>query len=102
MTGAGAPSVVTLDIGGTTIKGALVAADGEELTLLERPTGAAEGADEVVRRVRAAARDLADAGTVAVGLSVPGIVDTETHIAFRAYSRHDLDAAFSIGLEDAD
>ena len=33
---------------------------------------------------------------------VPGIVDTETHIAFRAYSRHDLDAAFAIGLEDAD
>ncbi|HNM96554.1 MAG TPA: Lrp/AsnC ligand binding domain-containing protein [Marmoricola sp.] len=30
---------------------------------------------------------------------VPGIVDTETHIAFRAYSRHDLDAAFSLGLE---
>jgi DNA-binding Lrp family transcriptional regulator len=33
---------------------------------------------------------------------VPGVLDTETHIAFRAYSRHDLDAAFSIGLEDAD
>ncbi|SHN42268.1 Lrp/AsnC family transcriptional regulator [Cryptosporangium aurantiacum] len=33
---------------------------------------------------------------------VPGIVDTETHIAFRAYSRHDLDAAFSIGLEGTD
>lgn len=30
---------------------------------------------------------------------VEGIVDTSTHIAFRAYSRHDLDAAFSIGLE---
>lgn len=30
---------------------------------------------------------------------VAGIVDTSTHIAFRAYSRHDLDAAFSIGLE---
>ena len=30
---------------------------------------------------------------------VPGIVDTSTHIAFRAYSRHDLDAAFNIGLE---
>ncbi|TQS44569.1 Lrp/AsnC family transcriptional regulator [Cryptosporangium phraense] len=30
---------------------------------------------------------------------VEGVVDTETHIAFRAYSRHDLDAAFSIGLE---
>ena len=23
---------------------------------------------------------------------------TETHIAFRTYSRHDLDAAFSLGL----
>jgi DNA-binding Lrp family transcriptional regulator len=33
---------------------------------------------------------------------VPGVVDTETHIAFRAYSRHDLDAAFAIGFEDAD
>ena len=33
---------------------------------------------------------------------VPGVVETETHIAFRAYSRHDLDAAFAIGLEDAD
>jgi DNA-binding Lrp family transcriptional regulator len=32
---------------------------------------------------------------------VPGVVETETHIAFRAYSRHDLDAAFAIGLEDA-
>jgi len=31
-----------------------------------------------------------------------GVVDTETHIAFRAYSRHDLDEAFSIGFEDAD
>jgi DNA-binding Lrp family transcriptional regulator len=30
---------------------------------------------------------------------VPGVIDTETHIAFRAYSRHDLDAAFSIGFE---
>lgn len=30
---------------------------------------------------------------------VEGILDTSTQIAFRAYSRHDLDAAFSIGLE---
>ena len=33
---------------------------------------------------------------------VPGVLDTETHIAFRAYSRHDLEAAFSIGFETAD
>ncbi len=30
---------------------------------------------------------------------IPGVLETETHIAFRAYSRHDLDAAFSLGLE---
>ena len=33
---------------------------------------------------------------------VPGVVDTETHIAFRAYSRHDLEAAFAIGYADTD
>ena len=29
---------------------------------------------------------------------VAGVTHTETHIAFRTYSRHDLDAAFSLGL----
>jgi DNA-binding Lrp family transcriptional regulator len=33
---------------------------------------------------------------------VPGVIDTDTHIAFRAYSRHDLEAAFSIGFETTD
>jgi DNA-binding Lrp family transcriptional regulator len=33
---------------------------------------------------------------------VPGVLETETHIAFRAYSRHDLEAAFSIGFETSD
>ncbi|MEU8173707.1 Lrp/AsnC ligand binding domain-containing protein [Microbispora hainanensis] len=33
---------------------------------------------------------------------VPGVRHTETHIAFRTYSRHDLEAAFSIGLADSD
>ncbi|GAA3707170.1 Lrp/AsnC ligand binding domain-containing protein [Nonomuraea antimicrobica] len=33
---------------------------------------------------------------------VAGVLHTETHIAFRAYSRHDLDAAFSIGFPEAD
>ena len=31
---------------------------------------------------------------------VAGVTHTETHIAFRAYSRHDLDAAFSIGYPE--
>jgi DNA-binding Lrp family transcriptional regulator len=30
---------------------------------------------------------------------VPGVLSTETHIAFRAYSKHDLESAFSLGLE---
>ena len=30
---------------------------------------------------------------------VSGVVSTETHIAFRAYSRHDLESAFSLGLD---
>jgi DNA-binding Lrp family transcriptional regulator len=33
---------------------------------------------------------------------VPGVLETDTHIAFRAYSRHDLEAAFSIGFDRAD
>jgi DNA-binding Lrp family transcriptional regulator len=33
---------------------------------------------------------------------VPGVAHTETHIAFRTYSRHDLQAAFALGFEDAD
>jgi len=30
---------------------------------------------------------------------VEGVTATETHIAFRTYSRHDLEAAFSLGLD---
>jgi DNA-binding Lrp family transcriptional regulator len=29
---------------------------------------------------------------------VSGVVNTETHIAFRAYSRHDLEQAFALGF----
>lgn len=37
--------------------------------------------------------------TIAGRLSkVPGVRHTDTHIAFRAYSKHDLDAAFDLGL----
>jgi len=42
--------------------------------------------------------DLADLVTAQM-LKVPGIVHTETLIAFRAYSRHDLEAAFSLGAD---
>jgi DNA-binding Lrp family transcriptional regulator len=31
---------------------------------------------------------------------VDGVLDTETHIAFRAYSKHDLEAAFALGFDN--
>jgi DNA-binding Lrp family transcriptional regulator len=30
---------------------------------------------------------------------VPGVLSTATHIAFRTYSTHDLEAAFSLGAD---
>ena len=40
------------------------------------------------------------ASTVADRLNkVSGVVETETHIAFRAYSKHDLESAFSLGVD---
>jgi DNA-binding Lrp family transcriptional regulator len=45
--------------------------------------------------------DLAD--VIADRLSkVQGVRGTSTHIAFRTYSRHELEATFSLGVEDAD
>jgi len=32
---------------------------------------------------------------------VPGIVKTHTHVAFKVYSKHDLEAMFSVGLQEA-
>jgi DNA-binding Lrp family transcriptional regulator len=42
--------------------------------------------------------DLADLVTSRLA-TAPGVVATETLIAFRAYSRHDLERLFSIGME---
>jgi DNA-binding Lrp family transcriptional regulator len=32
---------------------------------------------------------------------ISGVQSTETHMAFRTYSRHDLEAAFSLGLDNS-
>ena len=49
-------------------------------------------------------REFDDVAEVIAGRinKVPCVLDTETHIAFRAYSQHDLEAAFSIGFESTD
>lgn len=41
------------------------------------------------------------AGVIADRLSkVEGVTSTDSHVAFQAYSRHDLDAAFSLGFPE--
>jgi DNA-binding Lrp family transcriptional regulator len=43
------------------------------------------------------------ASVVTAGIDrLPGIRTTETLVAFQAYSRHDLEAMWSIGLESSD
>lgn len=55
------------------------------------------GEHDLIAMVRVAQHDEI-ATVVADHLNkVPGVVATQTQIAFRAFSRHDLDEAFSIG-----
>ncbi|HUK68992.1 MAG TPA: Lrp/AsnC ligand binding domain-containing protein [Streptosporangiaceae bacterium] len=58
------------------------------------------GEFDLIAMVRVRAHeDLAD--VIPGGLNkVPGVTHTETHVAFRAYSRHDLEAAFALGFTD--
>ncbi|ANZ19176.1 MULTISPECIES: Lrp/AsnC family transcriptional regulator [Streptomyces] len=57
------------------------------------------GAHDLIAMVRVANHDdLADVIPGRIS-KVPGVASTETHIAFRTYSQHDLEAAFSIGLD---
>ena len=87
----------------------LVKASVDRIPEIAETIAALEGVSEVysvtgtydlVAMVRVRAHeDLAD---VIPGLlnKVPGVEQTETHIAFRTYSKHDLDAAFAIGLDE--
>ncbi|MEU8787446.1 Lrp/AsnC ligand binding domain-containing protein [Streptomyces sp. NPDC048637] len=57
------------------------------------------GAHDLIAMVRVAAHDdLADVIPGRIS-KIPGVAATETHIAFRTYSQHDLEAAFAIGLD---
>lgn len=58
------------------------------------------GAHDLIALVRVARHDdLADVIPGRIS-KVPGVASTETHISFRTYSQHDLEAAFAIGLEE--
>ncbi|MER0245484.1 Lrp/AsnC ligand binding domain-containing protein [Streptomyces sp. 796.1] len=57
------------------------------------------GAHDLIALVRVARHDdLADVIPGRIS-KVPGVASTETHIAFRTYSQHDLETAFAIGLD---
>jgi len=57
------------------------------------------GAHDLIAMVRVAHHDdLADIIPGRIS-KVPGVQATETHIAFRTYSQHDLETAFAIGLD---
>jgi DNA-binding Lrp family transcriptional regulator len=59
------------------------------------------GEFDLVAMVRV--RDHDELGDVIPGTlnRVSGVTHTETHIAFRTYSRHDLEAAFALGYPDS-
>jgi len=71
-------AVVAVDVGGTTIKGAVVDGDGAFLRERSRPTPATDGPDAVVGALLELIAELAADGDVAaVGVVVPGAVDAE-------------------------
>ncbi len=70
--------VAAVDVGGTTIKGAVVDGGGAFLRERSRPTPAAEGPDAVIGALLELIAELAADGDVgAVGVVVPGAVDAE-------------------------
>ncbi len=55
------------------------------------------GEVDVIAVVRAREHEeLADIVTKGIG-QLPGVAKTHTHVAFKAYSRHDLESIFAIG-----
>lgn len=71
-------AVIAVDLGGTTIKAAVVAADGSRHHELTRETPVAEGPDAVVAALRAVVVELAGVARPrprAVAIAVPGVVD---------------------------
>ncbi len=81
------PVVAALDVGGTSIKAALIGRHGDVLFETRRPTGVESGPAAVVDGVVGLARELvdtADADVRAVGVCVPGTVESEAGIARHA------------------
>ena len=75
------------------VAAALVEIDGVEAVY------SVAGSVDLIAMVRVREHDqLADVIADKIG-KVPGVTETDTHIAFRTYSKEDLGAAFSLGVE---
>ncbi len=100
MTVTGDDAVIAVDVGGTTIKGAVVGADGALHRELSRPTPVADGPDAVVAELLAIVCELSRGGSPsaqAVGIVVPGVVDAHAgravfsaNVGFRDLPLRDL------------
>lgn len=83
--------VIALDVGGTGMKAALVAADGTLLHEARRATGRERGPEAVIETIvdfaaelRAVGEDRFGTAAEAAGIAIPGIVDAENGIAVYA------------------
>ena len=86
----------------------LISADRKAIPALGEALAAVDGVSEVysvtgqidfIAMVRAREHEeLADIVTRRIG-QVPGVTRTDTHVAFKMYSRHDLESLFAIGAE---
>ncbi len=86
----------------------LINAEKQALADLGERLAAIEGVSEVysvtgdidlVAMVRARGHEeLAEIVTTRIA-QVPGVARTHTHVAFRMYSRHDLESVFAIGAD---
>ena len=85
--------------------GATVVLSGRSVDKLERVAAeiVEDGGRAVTRAFDIRDEDAVKANVASVVADrlnkVAGVTETETHIAFRTYSKHDLESAFSIGLD---
>ena len=81
-----AESVVAIDVGGTSLKGAVVDRRGRWRSLTRRPSRVAAGPEAVLEELFSLAAELAAAAVspVAVGIAVPGLVEERTGTARHA------------------
>jgi glucokinase len=99
--------IVAVDVGGTTIKGAVVNREGAFVAELARPTPAVDGPDAVVAELLDVIAELVsgrEEGVGAVGVVVPGAVDADAgraefsaNLGFRGVPLRDI-VATATGL----